>query len=287
MNQETHSSVLQVLAEFSEFAQRIVEVVQQHPIPGSKAAAEFAAATSDERVALKTALSQARLYLLASDDALRGLERALHEPTLSVTPWICTRAVLESASLSCWLSQPSIDASERISRSVGIRFDSILNELHALGKGKTGNTDPVDDAPFYNLLATASCLGISHQRNKNKHLCQVGTLKPKFTQAIESELSMRSAYGHLSNMVHANPLTILGRLLRTSAVSEDDPDLREGMSEIQDEDILALSILAARGYLAGIKQLLLLLGYFVGPVADQLESYTRRLEHLMRAHRSA
>ena len=77
---------------------------------------------------LNFAYSQSILHLLISLDYVPSFYKLIFlEPRQAVAPFTCLRSFSESCAKSSWLSNPKIDAMERVKRGFAIRYDD-LNE---------------------------------------------------------------------------------------------------------------------------------------------------------------
>src|SRR4051812_26499260 len=70
--------------------------------PATQAAAELAANPRFEEH-LRTAYYQGRFLIESAVEHLAAFESMLNEPTQTIAPWTCVRAILEASAVSAWL----------------------------------------------------------------------------------------------------------------------------------------------------------------------------------------
>jgi len=78
---------------------------------------------------LSVAYSQANILIEHAAEHFIALQRTLTEPILTIAPWSCLRALLETSALACWIINPEIDIKTRIGRSYALRFEDLCQQL--------------------------------------------------------------------------------------------------------------------------------------------------------------
>ena len=102
---------------------------QNQPTVSSKAITEL----GDSRYhgAIANAYSQNGVQVLMACDQLDALSKTLTEPTLTIAPWTCVRAIIELAAVASWLIDPKIGVKERVERSFALRFEGLRQQIRS------------------------------------------------------------------------------------------------------------------------------------------------------------
>jgi hypothetical protein len=155
-------------------------------------------------VSVKTALAQANTALEASADHLEALDRLVGEAQYAVAPWTCARGVLEAAAIATWLLDSRIDAKERVSRSLALRF-STLQEQRKMANA-VGDSQKVQaiDKRIESIEAMAIQLGYSPLRDSRGRRAGIGQVKPSITDLVQQQFDFGNLYRVLSGVAHSD-----------------------------------------------------------------------------------
>jgi hypothetical protein len=200
--------------------QRVLKATGTSPKAGSPADQEIR--TFLRPVSVKTALSQANTALEASADHLEALDRLVGEVQYAVAPWTCARGVLEAAAIATWLLDTTIDATERVSRSLALRF-STLQEQRKLANA-AGDSQKVQaiDKQIESIEAMAIQLGYSPLRDSRGRRTGIGQVKPNITDLVQQQFDFGNLYRMLSGVAHSDSVVVsqLG-FMQTGALTPD------------------------------------------------------------------
>jgi len=122
----------------------------------------------------------------------------------SVAPWSCARGLIEAASLCTWIFEKSIDAGERVSRSLSLRYAS-LNEQMKLARYDS-NDEIIEqiNRRIEEIEDIAVRLGYDLIRDRNNRRIGIGQKKPSITALAEQQFGQEKLYRILSGMAHSN-----------------------------------------------------------------------------------
>jgi hypothetical protein len=201
--------------------QSVLKATGTSPKAGSPADREIR--TFLRPVSVKTALSQANTALEASADHLEALDRLVSEVRYAVAPWTCARGVLEAAAIATWLLDTTIDATERVSRSLALCF-STLQEQRKLANA-AGDSQKVQaiDKQIENIEAMAIQLGYSPLRDSRGRRTGIGQVKPSITDLVQQQFfDFGNFYRMLSRVAHSDSVVVsqLG-FMQTGALTSD------------------------------------------------------------------
>ena len=177
-----------------------ISTYQNHPTINSRAITELG--DSRYHKAIANAYSQSGVQLLMACDQLIALSRTFAEPTLTVAPWTCVRAILELTAVASWLVDPKIGVKERAERSYALRFEGVCQQkmfVDAAGE---------DAAPavmaIQNLEAEAAGIGLTILRDNKGKLTGIGEHWKSFTWLIKTMLDEEANYRLYSAMTHGH-----------------------------------------------------------------------------------
>ena len=173
------------------------------PISDSRAISELTAFRTES---VQTAYSQGNMLIESSADQLCALNKSLTEPVLTVAPFISARANLESSALAAWLLDTTIDAKERVQRSLSFRFEGLYQQVkfaQAAGLDTKAAMKRIDD-----VEKLALSLGFPPIRDRKGKRIGIGQQFPKMTDLIGSVLNEESNYRLLSAFAHAHSWAI-------------------------------------------------------------------------------
>src|SRR5687768_9940331 len=97
------------------------------PVSGS--IAELELQTFPRAESVHTAQSQAWMLLEVAADQLTAFLKTVSEPLETIAPYTCVRSLLEAAALASWILDPTIDVRTRVSRSLALRYEGLVQQL--------------------------------------------------------------------------------------------------------------------------------------------------------------
>jgi hypothetical protein len=205
------------VAKFHDDVGGYVNQCGLRPAPGSKADLELSAWPPQDEL-LPTSFSQAALLLESAADHMASVERLLHNPIQSIAPWTCARGALESSAFGCWLLEPSIDAANRVARSLAFRGEGITERLKV--ERLVGDDAGVaySQSRLVYLEQEASRLGFEPIVDARGKRLGIGVRLPSATGCIAGELNMEFEFRVFSSIAHSHP-----GALSTLGFSASDP----------------------------------------------------------------
>jgi len=117
----------------------------------------------------------------------------------------CFRSYLETAALCAWLSDPKINATERLARQLTLRIHEQKyfikpfekeEDYESLKKQKTEKIN--------NLCMEGKNYGLEPKVDKNNNIIGVNNAMPKISDLIENNFGLKHYYSFLSNIVHGH-----------------------------------------------------------------------------------
>lgn len=153
--------------------------------------------------AVITAYDHGTLIIKLVADQLVALVRELSPPYLSLASWTTLRMILESAALSSWLLDPSVDPMTRVRRSFAHRFKGLMERK---GIAKSMSPDDLREAErqLNALVASADALGFPLLFDKKNQRNGAGERMPNSTNLVTDILGQGQLYKILSAFVHGH-----------------------------------------------------------------------------------
>ena len=179
-----------------------------------------------------TAYSQGTIQLEVSADQMMAFAKTITEPTLSIAPWTCVRAIIESSSLASWLLSPSIDAATRVMRSFAFRYEGLSQQIKFLRSIHDEINMNKTIARIDKVEQVAMSQGFPKVVDKNGRRIGIGQVMPAITEIVQQTLEEEDTYRILSAQAHAHPWALQQLSFRRVA-SED-----EIFSETRDEIVV-------------------------------------------------
>jgi hypothetical protein len=182
--------------------QNVLEATGTSPKADSPADQEIRTFLRQESI--KTALTQANRALEASADHLEALDRLVGEAQYALAPWTCARGVLEASAISTWLLDTTIDAKERVSRSLALLFSTLQEQrksAHALEETQKVQSIDIEIEKFENIAIE---LGYLPVKNKKGRRIGIGQEKPKITDLVQQQFNFSDVYRMLSGVAHSD-----------------------------------------------------------------------------------
>jgi hypothetical protein len=191
----------------------------QQAKPGSIAEQEIKISQAAKH--LQASLDHGWLLIESAADHLMAVLRILEEPCMTIAPWGCARGVLEAAAFGCWLQDDRIDAHERLSRGLALRYDA-QEEQHKFARaaGRPATEVKLVEERILYFEKEALTFGVATHR-KNGKVTRVGTPIPSATTCVQDTLGHGMYYKLFSAMVHGKTWahTQLGFIKRANGSS--------------------------------------------------------------------
>lgn len=202
----TKNAIAKSITSVEKFLEQTGKVwagYEHKPFPNSQASKELSSFARPESIG--TAYSQAATLIEVAADYAFALKSTLTEPAQSIAPWTCVRGCLEATSLSMWLFDIKINASERVQRSLAFRYEG-LEQQAKLAETTKGIVDSKDiQKRIDQIEQVAQNLGFPRVLDKNNKRIGVGQKMPTVTKVVIEMLNKEQNYRLLSAMVHAHP----------------------------------------------------------------------------------
>lgn len=117
----------------------------------------------------------------------------------------CFRSYLETASLCAWLSDPSIDALERLARQLTYRTHEQIFILKTLEKELDYETLRKQKIDRLNDFAKEAMeYGILPVHDKKNNIIGIGKVIPNISELINKYFDLKPIYSYLSNIIHGH-----------------------------------------------------------------------------------
>lgn len=152
---------------------------------------------------LSIAYSRGVSLIDVTADHLIAFTKTITEPAQSIAPWTIARSVLEASALSSWLLDPEINSHERVSRSLALRYEGLLQQakfLQSIGQPTESINEKIEK-----IEKIAEELGFPKLRyKKNDKRIGIGQVMPSITDIIRKTLNEESYYRLYSAMAHSH-----------------------------------------------------------------------------------
>ena len=200
--------------------QSVLSATGISPKAGSPADQEIR--TFSRPVSIKTALSQANTALATSADHLEALDRLVGEAQYAVAPWTCARGVLEAAAIATWLLDATINATERVGRSLALRFTTLQEQRKMANAAGDNQKVQIIDERIENIEVMATQLGYLPLRDSRGRRTGIGQVKPSVTDLVQQQFDFGKLYRVLSGVAHSDAAVVsqLG-FMKTGALTPD------------------------------------------------------------------
>ncbi len=219
---EAYEAIKKSLDSLPAVLRPLFDTYKSHWEPGSLAAKEATSFPDSEAVA--TAYTQASLAVLVAGDHLAAIDRVLTEPVMTFAPWTALRVVLESSATSLWLLAKGISAKERVTRSMALRYQHLLDartfwreasekDSRNQEKVRAGVQDLAQQ--LLKIEKTAKVRNIKLKYDDKGRVKGVGNGVPDFVVLIEKSLGERQMYRLLSGLAHGRTWAQLALSLRS------------------------------------------------------------------------
>lgn len=188
------------LAELRDELARHVAPYGHTPVSGSLAEQELQ--TFSRAESLHTAHSQAWMLLEVTADQLTAFLKTVSEPLETIAPYTCIRSLLEAAALASWILDPTIDVRTRVSRSLALRYEGIVQQLRwakAAGRDPTKAQRRLDG-----VVSVGNALGYAPINDTRGRHCGAGQHMPSVTDLVGGMLHEEALYRLLSAVAHGH-----------------------------------------------------------------------------------
>ena len=153
---------------------------------------------------LDGARDQVNVLIDLSADHVSAFVRTVTEPVNTAAPWTCVRAALEAGALALWLADQNIEPLVRVSRSLALRYEGIVQNAKFLAaRGDSQQADRTKEA-IPRLEKRALAVGLERQKNKNGKRIGIGQRMPPITSIVALTLSEEPTYRMLSGVAHGH-----------------------------------------------------------------------------------
>jgi hypothetical protein len=211
--------MLNALESLHDETRNIVNKYDNRPLPGSQAETEFATPLSapsgiliPPEFQLTNAFTQSNMLFVSAAEHLIAVKRVLTVDVLTIAPWTCLRALIESCALACWLLDPSETAEKRIGKSFAYRFKD-LSQSKAIANSMGDNVGAQKaEARIEEIERAAVLRGYVPLVKSNGKRNGIGEKMPELTNLVRDMLNEETVYRMSSGIIHGNmsPLRLLG-----------------------------------------------------------------------------
>lgn len=170
--------------------------------PHPQSAAERELMSFPRPESLHTAHGQACMLVEVTADQLTAFIKTVSEPVETIAPYTCVRSLLEAAALSCWILEPATDARTRVSRSLALRYEGLLQQqkwARAAGEDPSKASSRLDE-----VAKVAESLGYQPINDSRGQPSGAGMRMPSVTEVIRDVLDQEQLYRLLSAVAHGH-----------------------------------------------------------------------------------
>jgi len=205
---ESHVAVLrESLSDLHTRISALADTNDHACTQNSIAASELATFKRPESIT--TAHSIADQLIEYSAEHLSAFVKTITEPIETLACWTCIRSMLESCAISAWLSDPAINAEQRVGRAFAMRYEGLSQQLKF---GRCIGQPPAEleriKKHIIEVENIAIGLGYPRLQNKKGFRDGIGERMPLATDLIGSELDEESMYRLLSAVAHGHSWAI-------------------------------------------------------------------------------
>lgn len=249
--------------------------------PAIGSIAELELRTFPRAESVHTAHSQAWMLLEVAADQLTAFLKTVSEPFETIAPYTCVRALLEAAALASWILDPTIDVRTRVSRSLALRYEGIVQQLKW---AKAAGEDPTKaQRRLEKVVALANTLGYAPINDRRGRHFSAGQHMPSVTDLVGGMLQEEALYRLLSAVAHGHHWAIhqlsFAKAPQFDTVSSISGAKLTGLTKGANIDGMALLILtAASAFARAIWYQALYLGWDLNLLRDLLEEKFDRLD---------
>lgn len=185
---------------------KVREGVGPAPVPGSPADREERAFARPELV--RTAFSHGLVATESAADHLFALDSLIGGQQSALAPWTCARGLLEASALATWLLDSTIDAVDRVGRSMALRYATLLEQRKLAQSDGDASVVAAIDQRVNDIATIASQLGYPPINDRHGDRISIGRQKPNITDLVGQQLDAKKIYRILSGVAHCDPTTV-------------------------------------------------------------------------------
>jgi hypothetical protein len=189
----------------SKFLNRFLPYLEDtgfEPANDSPAAIEIK--SFERRESIETAFSQAAQSFISATDHLEALDTLVKMKRFAMAPWSSARGMIEASAISLWLLEPGIGPTDRVSRSLSLRYTTLREqEKMARYDGDRDLLQKIADR-IEAVEKIAVELGFPVLRDKRGQRTGIAQVKPTMTALAERQFKGENLYRTLSGMAHAD-----------------------------------------------------------------------------------
>lgn len=176
------------------------------PKPGSPADIERQAFARPESVA--TAFSQGVVATEAAVDHLHALDLLIAAQESALATWTCARGLLEASATATWLLDTRIDATERVGRSMAIRYATLMAQRKLANADGNAALVSTIDRRVEEIADIATQLGHPPISDTHGRRISIGRQKPSITDLIDQQFDLQKVYRIFSGVAHCDTVTV-------------------------------------------------------------------------------
>lgn len=153
---------------------------------------------------LDIAYSQAGMLIEVVADQLIACTKTISEPALTIAPWTCLRAEMESGAIASWLLDSAIDAKTRVQRSLALRYEE-LDQQVKFGRAIGDDINiPKALQRIDQVEQVALELGFSKVENRKGERIGIAQQMPPVTNIVKTALDEEANYRVFSAAIHGH-----------------------------------------------------------------------------------
>jgi hypothetical protein len=193
----------------SDQLRRLLEIrerVGPTPKPGSPADTERQTFPRPESVA--TAFSQGSIATEAATDHLHALDLLITAGESALAPWTCARGLLEASATATWLLDTRIDATERVGRSMAMRYATLMAQRTLANGDRNVALVSTIDRRIDDVADIAARLGYPAITNRDGRRISIGRQKPTITDLIDQQFDLQNIYKIFCGVAHCDTVTV-------------------------------------------------------------------------------
>ena len=184
----------------------IRERVGPAPKSGSPADVEKQAFARPESVA--TAFLGGLVATEVAMDHLFALDLLIASGESALAPWTCSRGLLESSATATWLLDTRINVTERVGRSMAIRYATFMAQRTLANVDGDAELVATIDHRVEEVADIATQLGYPPILDKIGRRLSIGRQKPSITNLIDQQFDLQKVYRILCGVAHCDTVTV-------------------------------------------------------------------------------
>jgi hypothetical protein len=212
------------------------------PTPKSGSPADVEKQTFARPKSVATAFSQGLVATEAAMDHLHALDLLISSGESAMAPWTCSRGLLEASATATWLLDAQIDVTERVGRSMAIRYATLMAQRKLANVERDAGLLAAIDRRVDEIADIAAQLGYQPVTDANGRRMSIGRQKPTITDLIDQQFDLQVVYRILSGVAHCDTVTV--SQLGFGTVEDIQPD---GVMKRLGVDHAVQSMLLAKG----------------------------------------